>query len=62
LSGADLILFKRTALQKKAQDTDTQAVNLRRNACNTCEFEHANCHTRPVIFSAWNFYYSGGTT
>jgi len=55
LSGTDLILFKRTALQKKAQDTDTQAVNLRRNACNTCEFAHANCHTRPVIFFPMEF-------
>jgi len=62
LSGADLILFKRTQAHKSAQGERTKGVKLRPGAFNDCEFAHANCHTRPVVFYSWNFYYSGGTT
>src|SRR5712671_1312144 len=43
LSGTDLIRFKRTQARMGAQGE-------RVGACDDCEFAHANCHTRSVLF------------
>jgi len=52
MSGTDLILLQRTQPRNEAQD---DCVSGAIATHGDCEFEHANCHTRPVLFASMEF-------